>query len=394
MQTTRRGFLLGSLGSALILPRSLRAQDSGSGVSKGHTLVLVQLTGGNDGLSTLVPYSDDAYGRARSSTRIAASEVLRLDQRVGLHPRLARLHESYQAGRLALVEGAGYPQSTRSHFRSLEVWHTADARGRSSGEGWIARACRAAFGAERDVNRVVHVGLRPPYSLHSSAQAPVSFAAPETYCWSGEQGDLERLTQAPPPEPASSLECVRGVLRDAQESSLAIRAAVARHRSDAPYPSGAFASELRAAAALIHAELGVRVVSLELAGFDSHSDQRRRHDRLLAELDAALGAFLDDLAASDAGRETLVLCFSEFGRRVAENSSRGTDHGAAGLMLVLGAAVHGGLYGAPPSLSELDQGDLAPTTDFRSIYARTIEHCFAIPHELVLGQRYPMPEFV
>ncbi len=392
--TTRRGFLLGALGGALVLPRSARAPGRGRSRDAGRTLVLVQLSGGNDGLSTLVPRDDDGYGRARSATRIEARELLSLDPRVGLHPGLARLHERFQRGELAIVEGVGYPGASRSHFRALDVWHAADPRGRLAGEGWVARTCRAAFGEERGVHRVVHIGARPPFSLHSSSQPPVAFTAPETYAWFGQWRDLEQLEQGPAQEPGSTLEFVHGMLRDARESSAAIRAAVARHEPAQAYPSSAFARDLRAGAALIQAELGVRVLSLELGGFDTHSDQRARHDRLMRELDQGLGAFLADLSASEAGREALVLCFSEFGRRVAENGSRGTDHGAAAPMLVLGARVRGGLHGAPPSLEDLVDGDLVHTTDFRSVYGAAIEHCFGVQHERVLGARFPRPEFL
>ncbi len=391
MVSTRRAFLLGACGGALALARpglALRRRPQA-----GRTLVLVQLTGGNDGLSTLIPYGDDAYGRARSTTRIAGDGVLALDPRVGLHPRLARLHEIYQEGCLALIEGVGYPQPNRSHFTSLEIWHSADRRGRSAGDGWVARACRAASLDEDGAVRVVHVGTEPPYSLYSSARPPVSFHTAESYAWVGEEPELlQRAPETavePPTTPRTSLEYLRGVHRQARESSTAIREAVRRHRPQAEYPSSPFAGDLLAAAALIHAGLGLRVVSVELKGFDTHGDQRNRHDRLLSELDGALAAFHRDLQSSEAGRDTLVLCFSEFGRRLAENGSRGTDHGAAGLALALGTRVRGGLFGAPPTLTELDDGDPIHTTDFRSVYATVVQHCFGIAPESVLGEGYP-----
>lgn len=382
MHTDRRLFLFGSLAT---LARPARAFTARS--KPARTLVLLQLSGGNDGLSTLVPFADDAYLRARPLTRVEPAEVLRLDERVGLHPSLTGLRALYGEGRLALVEGVGYPEPDRSHFRSLDIWHAADARGRGLGAGWIGRAVERL----EDVtpHTVVHFGPRPPFSLHSTRRAPVCLT-PLLLRSAGRAAEAE-----PAPVDAESATVVR--LRErmlATEAALAeMRAALARARRQ-PYPGSRLAGDLRQAAALIHAELGVRVVSLELDGFDTHREQRGRHGRLLAELDRALAAFVADLAQSEAGRASLVLVFSEFGRRVEENASGGTDHGAAGLALALGASVHGGLHGAPPDLGALDDGDLAFTTDFRSLYARCIEHVFGLEPEAVLGARFPPLAFV
>ncbi len=385
----RRGFLIGvssslALGSSGTFGRRRAAE--------GRALVLVQLSGGNDGLSTVVPYGDDAYARARGPLRIAPDAVLRLDERRGLHPALGRLAGLFERGSLAIVEGAGYPRPNRSHFESFEIWHTADTEGRASGEGWIGRLCRVAWEDAPDANRVVHIGPRPPYSLHSSQHPPVSFTAPELYGAAGRADALERLEGLGGAPEGSTLAFLRDLQRDARVSSRAVREATQRPRKRVEYPDSALGRDLACAAALIEAGIGTRIVSVELDGFDTHSEQRGRHDRLMATLDAGLGAFMDDLAGSESGREALVLVFSEFGRRVAENGSGGTDHGCAGPMLVLGSRVRGGFHGAPPSLAELDEGDLVFTTDFRRVYGKAIEHCFGVPHERVLGASYPLLE--
>jgi uncharacterized protein (DUF1501 family) len=173
-----------------------------------------------------------------------------------------------------------------------------------------------------------------------------------------------------------------------------VEKALRLHRPAADYPAGSFGEDLRCAAALCQEPFRFSVISLELAGFDTHNDQRRRHGRLMRMLDAGLSAFLDDLQSSEAGREAIVLVFSEFGRRVAENGSLGTDHGAAGPIFVAGHGVRGGVYGRHPSLSELDVGDLVHTTDFRSVYATLVERFFAIPHATVLGNRFELLDFV
>ena len=179
------------------------------------------------------------------------------------------------------------------------------------------------------------------------------------------------------------------VMRDASRSSVVIREAVKAHRSPVEYPRGPFGDRLRTVGALVKGEIGCRVVSVEHTGYDTHVTQRGQHDKLMSELDRGLEALTGDLASSAAGKRTVVVVYSEFGRRVKENGSRGTDHGTAGPMFVLGARVNGGLHGAHPSLDELDSGDLVHTTDFRSVYASVIEGVFGADSESVLGKRYP-----
>lgn len=366
----------------------------GAPASRDAKLVLLQLTGGNDGLSMLVPYAHDEYHRARKQTRIDAEEVLRLDEEVGLHPALGRLRARFDDGGLAIVQGVGYPEPSRSHFRSLDVWHTADPLGRRLHDGWIGRAGQELWGRDYDPDRVVHVGSSVPFSLHSRACPPVSFVSPETYRFLGVGEALEDVVGASDGEPASSpaLEHVRRVFRDAARSSDALRGAVRAYRARVEYPADALGAALRTAAALLDGPVPCRVVALELGGFDTHVGQRREHDQLMRRLDAGLGAFLDDLAGSEAGKGLVVMVYSEFGRRVAENGSGGTDHGTAAPVLLAGGAVRGGLYGPHPSLQELDDGDLRFRTDFRSLYAGIVERCFELPHERVLGARFPMLE--
>lgn len=367
-----------------------------------RTLVLLQLSGGNDGLATVIPFGDDAYQRARPNLARKKGETLALDDYRGLHPDLTRLRKLYDAGGLAIVEGAGYPDPIRSHFESLDVWHTADHRGRDAGQGWIGALCDAAFEKDDNPNLVIHVGANVPYALQSSRHPAASFINPQAYRWAGgaaateayekagEMGD-DGASKAKKREGEKSIDFLRRVLTDGQSSSAEVRRAVALYRSEVAYPNEALAQALRDVAALANGDTGTRVLSVELAGFDTHTDERPRHDNLMKQLDAALGAFMEDLGRSAVGREAVVLVFSEFGRRVAENGARGTDHGVAAPMFVLGHAVKGGLHGAHPQLDKLQNGDLVHTTDFRSVYAATIRRCFALPPEKVLGASYPEP---
>ncbi len=389
----RRSFVvgLGCLGTGLRGPRVLLERGARTSEGAQRSLVVLQLSGGNDGLSTVVPYADDAYHAARPTLRLGVEDGLRLDDYRAFHSALERLHQRFQEGKLAVVEGVGYPHPNRSHFKSMEIWHTADPRGRAAGDGWIGRTCAAAFGADVEPHRLVHVGPNAPYSVHSSEHPAATFSVPEAYRWLQEGQELARIEAGEREAGAgSSLAFLRERMRDVRDSSASIRAAVARYRTPVEYPRGAFGESLRIAAALLAGEVGTRVVSLELGGFDTHNDQRNRHEACLRTLDEGLGAFLDDLERSEAGRAALVLVFSEFGRRVDENGSRGTDHGCAGPAFLAGASVLGGVYGEHPSLVDLGEGDLVHTTDFRSVYATAIEATFPVEHSTVLGARFPL----
>lgn len=409
MQLDRRALLAGCGASAGLALLSTRADGAvklfGSAAlaptGAARSLVLVQLSGGNDGLDTIVPFGDDVYRRQRPTLGLAKAATLAIDDYKGFHGSLKRVKAHFDAGRVALIEGAGYPQPVRSHFKSLDIWHTADARGRGAGEGWIGKLCAQAFASDTNPNLVVHVGSNVPYALNSSAHPAVSFVNPQAYRWAGGAAEIEAYekasgmeddgARAKKREGESSLEFLRRVLANGQTSSEEVRRAVALYSTDVDYPrTAALAQSLRDVAALVNGDTGTRVLSLEVGGFDTHTDERNRHDNLMKELDAALGPFLDDLGRSEAGRAALVVVFSEFGRRVAENGARGTDHGVAGPMFVLGHGVKGGLYGRHPSLEKLDEGDLIHTIDFRSVYATVVERCFGVAHDKVLGAKYPL----
>ena len=403
-KTDRRSFLRAAASSAAgftLLPEVLAsgARSFELGEGAGKNLVLVQLSGGNDGLATVVPYGDDALGRVRRSTARKRSELLALDDYRGFNPGLKALHARFNEGQVAVVEGCGYPDAIRSHFKSYEVWHTGHRSGRVSEDGWVGRLAASRWADTPLPDRVVHFGRKAPYSLFSRTQPPVALASPTGYRWFGDEeayarggaAICEHEMERDPRHMGRdrSLDRLRATLDDARASSGRIRGAAAVYRTEVEYPKSRLSAELRDVAALLNAQSGTRVFSVTDRGYDTHSGQRTAHDRLMRNLDEALGAFLSDLERSEAGRDTVVLVFSEFGRRVAENGSSGHDHGKAGPMFVLGHAVKGGIYGAHPSLTDLDAGDLAFTTDFRSVYASLISGLFGADPDLILGAEYP-----
>lgn len=356
-------------------------------------LVVLQLSGGNDGLSMVVPFEDPAYFRARRTT--AVRDPLKLADGVGLHPEMKATHALFGEGKLAVVQGVSYPNPNRSHFESMDIWHTGDLRGRSSPTGWIGRAVDACCPDVTDPNLVVNIGKSAPYALEAKVHKPVSFESPESYRWAGAASDkdeFEKLNEAG--GPSEEVQWLHRVAVDARASSEKIRAAAAGYRPKADYPRSQLSNDLRTVAALIHGGLGTRVYYVSFGGFDTHNAQQNRYGNLMRELDPALGAFYADLKAQGHLGRVLVVSFSEFGRRVDENASAGTDHGVAGPMLLLGESVKGGLHGKQPSLTDLDDGDLKMQVDFRSVYATVLDDWMRVAPEKVLGATFPKMRLV
>lgn len=394
----RRQLLTGAgalLGASWMLSGRTRAWaqpvDGRGGDPAPRTLLLLELNGGNDGLDTVVPFGEDAYHRSRTRVGLAASSLLRLDDYRGFHPNLKGLRGVWEEGQLAIVEGAGYPNPNHSHFTSQDIWHTGQLSGRASGDGWIGRLMARMYPEDRSEPHAVHVGQTLPYSLHSSSHPIVCFDSPPAYRWAENGNAIAAVATRKSAERMggqSPLDTIRGIASNAQVSSAEVRKAAAQYVPRVEYPKSDIAQDLRTAAALISSGIGVRVMSVAHYGYDTHEDHRRRHDQLMGELDGGLTAFLRDLRGTPAGDNCLVLVFSEFGRRVADNASNGIDHGTAGPMFLTGTPVKGGLYGKHPSMVDFVDGDLVHTTDFRTVYAGVLERWFGVESEPILGARY------
>lgn len=389
----RRDFLIGAGATAgLGALASARGRLSLRQESAPPRLVWLDLDGGNDGLNTVVPFADDAYHRARPELRLPASEVLRLDDRIGVHPVLERLHARALDGGLGIVHGVGYPRPNLSHFKSSDIWQAGDLTGRSAGSGWIGRLTAQRHPTDLSPDRLVHIGNALPYALYSPDHPAVAFAAAYDYRFAKGERELGRVN-AGAGGGSDRLDFLRGVAEDARQSSAAVRAAIEDHEPTVEYPNGKLARSLSMAAALIASPVECEAVSLEHGSFDTHVDQATRHRTLLSLLDGALGPFLDELDSMPQAGRTLVVVSSEFGRRVAENGSGGTDHGTAGPVLICGPAARGGEFGKLPDLERLDEREnLRFTTDFRRVLATVIGGHFGAEVESVLGERFaPLP---
>lgn len=364
-------------------------------------LVLVQLAGGNDGLNTVIPFEDDRYHRLRPTLGLPKDQVLRLDDTLGLHPACGGLHALYAQGRLGIVQNVGYPNPNRSHFRSTEIWETASDSDDYLASGWIGRfldnACAGAPSADADP-LAVHLTSEAPPSL-LSAGTPRTFGLdPEAGRRRGRRDPLALLERLAGPRPAADDHGNPGFLRqtlmDALVTERRVQAVLDRDRPEAEYPASGFARSLRHVAALIAAGLPTRVYFVSLGGFDTHSNQAGAHQNLLRTLSEGLAAFQRDLEARRLDGQVLTMTFSEFGRRPAENQSRGTDHGTAAPLFVMGSRLHGGLHGSAPSLQLAPNEDLAFSTDFRQVYATVLDRWLACPAGSVLSGTYSPLAFV
>ncbi|MCY4026697.1 MAG: DUF1501 domain-containing protein, partial [Acidobacteria bacterium] len=338
--------------------------------------VVVEVSGGNDGLNTVVPYGEDEYYRVRPTIGIPPSEVLKIDDRYGFHPSLVGFERLYKDGRLAVVHGCGYDNPSLSHFSSMGFWHTGVPNG---GEtlGWLGRLADGAYDHDAQGNRIVNIGTRQSLAVRARHHSPLVFNDPRTFRREGANSEKSALgkMKADGAGGNATLEFLAGTAQNAAESSEFVRQASAAYRTTVDYGIGGLSGPLRQVAALIHAEMPTRIYYVTYAGnsFDTHVHQADPHARLLAYTADAVRGFTEDLERIGRADDVAVVMFTEFGRRVEENGSLGTDHGTATPMFVVGNHVRGGLYGQHPSLTELDDGNLIRTTDFRRVYATMIE---------------------
>jgi uncharacterized protein (DUF1501 family) len=360
-------------------------------------LVLVQLAGGNDGLNTLVPFEDADYYRLRPTLGIAKDKVLRLSGTLGLHPSCTALHRLVQDGKLAIVQNVGYPNPNRSHFRSTEIWETASGSNEFLATGWVGRfldnACAGQPAGHDPVG--VHISNGVPQSFLSAQDHPTFGLLPGAGNRRENEENrrlLESLVSPPGAAENDNAAFLKHTLMDALVTEKKVQRVLGGYQPSATYPANPFAASLRNVAALIASGLPTRVYFVSLTGFDTHSNQANAQANLLTTLSDGLAAFQQDLERHRLDGQVTTMTFSEFGRRPSENESRGTDHGTAAPLFVMGSRVKGGLHGTPPALNLAHNQDLTFSTDFRSVYATMLDRWLGCPSETVLGGKFaPLP---
>ncbi len=371
------------------------------GVPEDRILVVIELSGGNDGLNTVVPYGAPEYYKARPVLAVRENDVIRLSksQGLGLHPQMGPLRQMIDDGTAAVIQGVGYPNPNRSHFTSMDIWHTADTTP-NQGVGWIGKAMDHTVDPQHtDGTDCVCIGRNTPLATQGKTVKPISFQNANLFRWVGsdlhpllgdEYDKINRagiIIAAAGAAPDDQTAFLMRTALNAQIASDRIRNAVAKGPVTR-FPGGRLASQLRMVAAMIRAELRTRVYYVSLGGFDTHAAQINSHANNLGEFARGVNAFYAELKAMGQDSRVLTIAFSEFGRRVRQNASNGTDHGTAGPMFIFGDMVRPGLLGEHPSLARLDQGDLIYNVDFRSVYAAVLDHWLKADSTTVLGRRF------
>lgn len=389
--TTRRDVLKALGGSTLLalsptVPGFLARTARAASPSKdGRVLVVVQLDGGNDGINTVVPFADEGYAKHRKALRIATKDLLKVDGLVGLHPAMRGSAKLLETGRLAIVPGVGYPNPNRSHFESMAIWQSArlDAEERD-GPGWLGRGLDEGPTTAGGPGSSLFVGAGSvPVALRGRRSIASSLDRFEDLTLDPSAKASRGIAAGPAGDDLAAF--VRRSTLDAYASSDRL-AALAQGRDGGPaYPPSGLGTRLRTVARLLKGGHPARIFYTTQSGYDTHAGQSSSHYSLLDELSDALLAFLDDLKASGLDDRVVLLTFSEFGRRVAENGSAGTDHGTAGPVLLAGPNVKAGLHGSYPSLTDLDSGDLKMTVDFRRVYATILDGWLGLPGASALG---------
>jgi uncharacterized protein (DUF1501 family) len=406
MVISRRDFLLRTSGFVTVSAMVPRWAVNGAGLFEesveaafaNRTLVVLELAGGNDDLNTVVPYTDNLYTQMRSRIGIAPGSVLPLDSRLGLNPVMTGLKTLWDQNRIALVENVGYPNSSLSHFAARDVWHTADPL-LAQRNGWLGRWADRYIAGNGNPLSCTAISQSLPRTLLSDNVGVPSFVNLASYQYAtdgsypGDRSNQIRtfLTQnGAEYEITNTRDTLSQVGEDAIHSSDMLQTVGAGYVAGGSYPAGTLGAGLLLIAQIINANLGARILYITFGGFDNHATENSDHDPLLTNVSAGIKAFFDDLDAHGKAHDVLLMTWSEFGRRVQDNGSNGTDHGTAAAHFVVGNAVRPGMYGGPPNLSSLDSnGNRTIENDFRAYYGTILQDWLGADSAAILGPGYP-----
>ena len=371
--------------------------------TKDPVVVVLQLSGGNDYFNTVIPFTDPRYYDNRPTVGVSEDRVIKLNDKVGLHPEMGPIKNLWDQGNLAIIHGVGYPNSPRSHFRSMDIWHTCEPD-KLGTEGWLGRATREIDPNKENVVTTVSFG---PSLFRALVMPGVPVACVDdlnnfgmlTGITEREQRNkiIDRFSRLYSPTIGSGF--VMDYLGQTGLDSLAaadiLKAAPQQYSSSVEYPDTPLATKLKGISQVHQANLGTRIFYCDHGSFDSHSNQVGMHDKLWKDVSEGVESFFDDLRENNAGDNVIMLVFTEFGRRVHDNGS-GTDHGAGGVAFVLGESVKGGEYSEYPSTAPeaLEQGDLVPNMDFRSVYSTILENWLGLDANPLVGGVFEKPAFI
>ncbi len=411
MNTSRREFLrngtlLVAMGLAApsFLTRTVpHVQATAKPSLEKRTLIMVQLSGGNDGLNTVIPFSDPLYSQLRPQVGVASGDVLKLNDTVGLHPGLSSLKQLFDNGNMAVIQGVGYPNPNRSHFRSMEIWQTATPE-RFERSGWLGRYLDYCGCGRENPLTAINSGDVLNRSFWTDMSLVPAIGSLATFQYQTDprfnrdrSAQIQTLTNIY--SMAGAWRPYEDLIRQTTLKALAgadmLKSIASTHEAAVEYPQSPFANSLKNVAQIMSADMGTRVFFTSLGGFDTHAAQANTHAGLMNSLGQGISAFHRDLERMGRADDAVIMTFSEFGRRAQQNGSAGTDHGTAAPLFVIGGGVRGGVYGDHPNLTDLDEtGDLRFHTDFRCVYATVLERWLGSPSADVLGGEFAPMSFL
>ncbi len=376
---------------ASIAKADMIKQAKGSKVDPDNIIVVCQLSGGNDGLNTIIPFSDPTYLKARPTLAIGKDKVLQADDSLGFHPAMVGIHKLFKDGKVAVINNVGYPNSNRSHFKSMEIWQSASPEGDLK-YGWVGRHFDSILGAGA-ISPVAGLGLstEKPRALNAAKASLPCFASLADIKNMVGDSDAEKLLrdiQGSSAGNGSDVRAIQNANNSALDAMTELQSKLSGFTPKEEYGDSAFGRGFKQIAQLIATSPQTRVIYFSAGGFDTHSRQAENHEKLMKGFSDAVAAFQAELEALGKADKVITLVFSEFGRRVFENGSAGTDHGKAGPMMLIGKPVKGGFYGGTPDLNTLSDGDIAWKIDFRQVYATALDNWMGSESKVVLGESF------
>lgn len=395
----RKEFIqIGSLATAsLMLPKFLKAFEGKTLVPAGNKVVVIlQLSGGNDGLNTVIPFRNDLYYKARPRLGIVKEKALALTGEAGLHPALTAFKELYDDGSLAILNNVGYPNPDRSHFRSMDIWHTASQSNEYWNHGWVGRYLDAQCNGCDKPTQAIEIDDILSLALKGENMKGIAVKDPRRlYGTANEKFFRDVMKNHTDEKGEQPVDYLYKTMAETLSSADYIFQQSRLHPTNAEYPKTDLGNSMKTIASLIFSEINTKVYYVSLGSFDTHIGQEGQQQRLFTEMNEAIKAFVKDLKANGRFNDVMLFTFSEFGRRVAQNASGGTDHGTANnMLLVSGGLKQKGLINELPDLADLDEGDLKYKVDFKNVYATVLSKWLKADDKAILGKKYDYLNFI
>ncbi len=395
----RREFLqVGSLASAsFMMPKFLKAFEKGQLVPPGNkVLVILQLSGGNDGLNTVIPVRNDIYYKVRPKLGIEKTKSLLLNDEVGLHPALTGLKDLYNDGSLGILNSVGYPNPDRSHFRSMDIWHSASKSDEYVNTGWIGRYLDAQCAGCDKPTQALEIDDTLSLALKGEHVKGLAMRDPKRLYGTSQEKFFKDVVSSHKDEPGEQpVDYLYKTMADTVASADYIFKQSRLHPTSAPYPNSGLGQSFKTIASLIFSDINTKVYYVSLGSFDTHVNQAGQQQRLFTEMNDAITSFVADLKANNRFQDVMLMSFSEFGRRVAQNASGGTDHGTANNMFfVSGGLKQKGMLNALPNLDDLQEGDLKHQIDFKQVYATILKNWLQTDDAGILGRQFDYLPFL